>query len=64
MKQGFLRAGHVIAFNKTRDKHSLRPQTGDDVMIAQTVFGGSDFDGWICKKCGLVTFDYIKVMHN
>lgn len=62
MKQGFLQTGNLIAFNKTRHKLSLNSKDVDDVMIAQKAFTSSDFNGWICKECGLVTFDYTNVI--
>ena len=34
MQAGFLQAGNIIAFNKTRHKISLNPKDKDDVMIA------------------------------
>lgn len=62
MKQGFLQTGNLVAFNKKRHKLFLTPKDGDDVIIAQNAFTGSDFNGWICKECGLVTFDYTNVI--
>lgn len=62
MKQGFLQAGNLIAFNKSRHKLSLNSRDEEDVIIAQKAFTGSDFNGWICKDCGLVTFDYTNVI--
>lgn len=62
MMQGFLQTGNLVAFNKKRHKISITPKDKDDVMIAQSVFTASDFNGWICKECGLVTFDYTNVI--
>ena len=57
MQAGFLQAGNIIAFNKTRHKISLNPKDKDDVMIARKSFTSTDFHGYICKECGLVVFD-------
>lgn len=62
LKQGFLQAGNLIAFNKRRHKISLKPKDEEDVTIAQKTFTSSDFNGWICKECGLVVFDYKNVI--
>ncbi len=62
MQQGFLQAGNMIAFNKRRHKISLNPKDPEDVVIARKAFSGSDFNGWICKGCGLVVFDYKNVI--
>ena len=62
MNQGFLQAGNLIAFNKQRHKVSLRPKDEGDVTIAQKAFTASDFNGWICKECGLVVFDYKNII--
>ena len=58
MQAGFLQAGNIIAFNKTRHKISLNPKDKDDVMIARKSFTSTDCHGYICKECGLVVFDY------
>lgn len=58
MQSGFLQAGNIIAFNKTRHKLSLNPKDQDDVMIASKAIFSTDFNGFICKACGLVVFDY------
>ena len=49
---------NIIAFNQTRHKISLNPKNEADVMIARKAFTGTDFQGYICKECGLVVFDY------
>lgn len=58
MQAGFLQAGNLIAFNKTRHKIFLNPKDEEDVMIAKRLYASTDFHGYICKECGLVTFDY------
>lgn len=58
MQSGFLQTGNIIAFNKTRHKISLNPNEEEDVMIAKKAFTSTDFQGFICKECGLVVFDY------
>lgn len=60
MQSGFLQAGNLIAFNKTRHKISLLSRDPDDVMIVQKSFTATDFAGCICKTCGLVVFEYTK----
>ena len=62
MNAGFLQAGNLIAFNKQRHKVSLNPKDDEDVTIAKKAFTGSDFNGWICKECGLVVFDYKNII--
>lgn len=62
MQTGFLQAGNLIAFNKTRHKVSLNPKDSDDVMIARKSFTASDFNGFLCKDCGLVVFDYKNII--
>lgn len=62
MRTGFLQAGNLVAFNKTRHKLSLNPKAPEDTMIFQKAFSGSDFNGFICKSCGLVVFDYVNVI--
>ena len=42
MQAGFLQAGNIIAFNKTRHKISLNPKDKDDVMIARKSFTSTD----------------------
>ncbi|MBU5626564.1 hypothetical protein KQI82_06475 [Oscillibacter sp. MSJ-2] len=58
MQPGFLQAGNVIAFNKTRHRVSLNPKHEEDVMIARKAFTSTDFYGSVCKECGLIVFDY------
>ena len=58
MQNGFLQTTNIIAFNQTRHKISLNPKNEADVMIARKAFTGKDFQGYICKECGLVVFDY------
>ena len=58
MKAGFLQTEKLIAFNKTRHKISLNPKDEDDIMIARKALTGTDFQGFICKECGLIIFDY------
>ncbi|MDO4283903.1 MAG: PF20097 family protein [Eubacteriales bacterium] len=60
MQQGVLQAGNLMAFNKTRHKVSLLSREEADVMIVQKAFTSTDFGGWICRKCGLIVFDYTK----
>ena len=62
MQTGFLQAGNLIAFNKTTHKVSLNPKDSDDVMIARKSFTASDFNGFLCKDCGLVVFDYKNII--
>lgn len=59
MQFGYLQTGNLIAFNKRRHKLSLNPKDPEDVMIARKVFTSNDFEGYICKSCGLIIFDYI-----
>ena len=58
MQNGFLQTTNIVAFNQTRHKISLNPKNEADVMIARKAFTGTDFQGYICKECGLVVFDY------
>ena len=58
MQTGFLQSGYILAFNKTRHKISLNPKTPEDVMIFKSSLRSGDFNGLICKKCGLILFDY------
>lgn len=58
MQTGFLQTGPTVAFNETRHKISLNPKTPEDVMIFKNAMWSADFNGHICKKCGLVLFDY------
>lgn len=58
MQNGFLQTANIVAFNRTRHKISLNPKDEADVMIARKAFTGTDFQGYICKECGLVVFDY------
>ena len=58
MQAGFLQTQKLVAFNKTRHKISLNPKDDDDIMIVRKAFTGTDFQGFICKECGLVVFDY------
>ncbi len=62
MNQGFLQAGNLLAFNKQRHKISLKSKDEEDVMIAQKAFTSADFNGWICKECELVVFDYKNII--
>ena len=58
MQSGFLQTSKMVAFNKERHKISLNPKDKEDVMITRKAFSGTDFQGFICKKCGVVVFDY------
>lgn len=58
MQNGFLQTANIVTFNRTRHKISLNPKDEADVMIARKAFTGTDFQGYICKECGLVVFDY------
>lgn len=58
MQEGFLQAGNLIAFNRTRHKVSINPKDSEDVLIAKKAFTATDFNGYICKSCGLVVFNY------
>ena len=62
MQTGFLQTCNIVAFNKTRHKVSLNPKDQDDVMIAKKAFLSNDFEGYICKECGLVVFDYKNII--
>ena len=59
MQSGYLQTGNLIAFNKQRHKVSINSNDPEDVMIARKAFLSNDFSGDICKKCGLVCFDYL-----
>lgn len=58
MTIGYLQTDRIIAFNKQRHKFSLNPKDVDDVLIAKNLTSGNDFNGFICKECGLIVFDY------
>lgn len=58
MQSGYLQTARIVAFNKKRHKISLNPECEDDIMIARKAFTGTDFQGFICKECGLILFDY------
>lgn len=62
MNKGFLQAGNLMAFNKQRHKISLNPKDKEDMMLVQKGFTASDFNGWICKECGLIVFDYKNII--
>lgn len=62
MQKGYLQTGNMVAFNKTRHRISLNPKDSGDVMIAKKVFTSADFNGFICRECGLVLFDYKNVI--
>lgn len=64
MQTGFLQAGNLMAFNKTRHKLFLTPKEEEDVTIVQKAFTNADFSGFICKDCGLVTFDYKNILRR
>lgn len=58
MSGGFLQTGNLMAFNKTRHKISLNSRDPEDVMIYKSMVTAADFNGSICKECGLIVFDY------
>lgn len=58
MQSGYLQSGTLIAFNKHIHKISLNPKYEDDIMIHKSAFNASNFNGYICKECGLIVFDY------
>lgn len=66
MQPGFLQSGGFITFNKQRRKillnPLLNPKDPENVIISEKLFTSSDFNGFICKDCGLVLFDYKHVM--
>ena len=59
MQSGYLQTANLIAFNKCRHKFSLNSKDPEDVMISRKVFTSNDFEGYICRNCGLIIFDYI-----
>ncbi len=58
MQKGFLQAERALAFNKNMHNSNLKPKDAEDVMIAKSIFAWHDFQGFICKAFGLITFDY------
>ena len=58
MDPGFLQAGNLMAFNKRRHKLSLGPKYPGDTLIVSKAFTATDFNGFICRDCGFVLFDY------
>lgn len=58
MNPGFLQAGNMMSFNKHIHKLSINPKDKEDVAIASNTFRFCNFSGFICRDCGLVTFDY------
>ncbi|PNV62987.1 hypothetical protein C0033_05510 [Clostridium sp. chh4-2] len=58
MQTGYLQAGNLMAFNKKRHKVSLLSKDPEDVMIVQKSFAAADFNGCLCRTCGLIVFDY------
>lgn len=58
MRCGFLQAGNIVAFNQRRHKVFLTAQNPEDTLITHRMWTAADFEGFICKKCGLVVFDY------
>lgn len=62
MQPGFLQTGNMLAFNRTRHKVSLNPKDKEDVMIAKKALISADFQGFICKECGLILFDYKNII--
>ena len=58
MSGGFLQTGSLVAFNKTRHRISLNPRDPEDVMVFKSMVAAGNFNGSICKECGLIVFDY------
>ena len=58
MQPGFLQGSSTLAFNQTLHDVPLQRQSPEDVLIVQKVYASAGFRGFICKRCGLVTFDY------
>ena len=58
MNAGYLQGKNLLAFNKERHKVSVNPRDKEDIMIVRNMFAGADFKGFVCKECGLITFDY------
>ena len=58
MDAGFLQGKNLLAFNKERHKVSGNPKDEGDIMIVRNLVAGADFNGFVCRDCGLVTFDY------
>ena len=61
MQPGFLQTAKIVAFNKTRHKISLNPKDKEDIVLASKAFTGRNFQGFICKECGLFVFAYKNV---
>ena len=58
MQPGFLQTVKIVVFTQTRHKVTLNPKDQEDLVLARKAFTGTDFQGFICKECGLVVFDY------
>lgn len=58
MSPGFLQGCSTMAFNQQLHEIPLLRQSPEDVLIVQKVYSASGFHGFICKRCGLVLFDY------
>mgnify|MGYP006920246426 CR=1 FL=1 len=60
MQEGFLQGStNNLFFNRERQKSAVC--TGDGVNMAQGRLRPSDFNGFICRECGIVVFDYKNV---
>ena len=59
MLPGYLQTGNLVAFNKERHKISINPKDAEDVMVSRKAFLSNDFEGFICKRCGIICFDYL-----
>lgn len=61
MDPGFLQISEYAAFNKQRQVWSLRPdEEGEVQLTGDGMFSDhrGNFNGWICRDCGLILFDY------
>lgn len=58
MLTGYLQSDKRMAFNEHIHKFSLLPKDEKDVLIVNNIISASNFSGFICKDCKLITFDY------
>ena len=58
MQFGYFQAGGIAAFNKTRHRLYRNPEDPEDITIHRSAGSASDYDGWLCRDCCIVAFDY------
>ena len=64
MAAGYLQGKNLLAFNKELHKVSVNSRDSEDIMIVKNLVAGADFNGFACKECGLIVFDYKNPMKH